>query len=181
MAGMTEIEFTSREDWGKLRIPLGELTGGKDMFTTEWKIGMMEFDEVRAIREAVFAQELSMPAEQVFDWEDGIAAHLLVRLQDGTPVATARIYPKDGDTAIGCFAVLSEYRRQGYGDVCLRLLLYKALHLPGARVVAEVPEKYLPYYNWFGFEAVGEAQDGIVPMAIAREKIHFPSECGHNH
>ena len=151
------------------------------MFTTEWKFGMMEFDEVRAIRTAVFAEEMSLPEEQVFDWEDGIAAHLLVRLADGTAVGTARIYPEGADTRIGPFAVLSEYRRQGYGDVSLRLLLYKAQQLPGARVLADVPEEFVRYYEWFGFSAAGEKENGVLPMTIDREKIHFPSECGHNH
>lgn len=151
------------------------------MFTTEWKIGMMDFEEVRALRKAVFVEELGMPENTVFDWEDGIAAHLIVRLADGTAVGTARIYPDGMDTRIGFFAVLPKFRRQGYGDVSLRLLLFKAQQLPGPKVLADVPEKYVPYYEWFGFSAVGEGANGIQPMAIEREKIHFPSECGHNH
>lgn len=151
------------------------------MFTTEWKFGMMDFDEVRAIRRAVFAEEMKIPEKDIFDWEDGIAAHLLVRLADGRAVATARIYPDGEDTRIGFFAVLPDFRGQGYGDVCLRLLLFKAQQLPGSRIAADVPEKYVPYYEWFGFRPAGGGANGIQPMRLEREKIHFPSECGHNH
>ena len=153
------------------------------MFTTEWKFGILDFEEVRAIRILVFMQELGQPEEEAFDWEDGIAAHLLVRLEDGTAVATARIYPDGGNTRIDSFAVLPQYRKQGYGDVCLRLLLYKAQQLPGECVVAKVPEQYEAYYAWFGFQPEEDVpgRAGKIPMKLSRDKIRFPSECGQNH
>ena len=31
------------------------------------------------------------------------------------------------------------------------------------------------------YAAAGEKENGVLPMFIEREKIHFPSECGHDH
>ena len=77
-------------------------------------------DVLSAIRRAVFVVEQGVPEQLEWDGIDPHCAHLLARLPDGTPVATARI---QGDGRIGRMAVLAPWRRIGVGSALLRELI----------------------------------------------------------
>lgn len=69
-----------------------------------------------AIRRAVFVQEQEIPPEEEFDARDAEAEHLLIVDDDGTPVATCRVFADDdgdGTARLGRLAVLPRARRRG--------------------------------------------------------------------
>lgn len=150
------------------------------MFTARWFIGLNEAAPCLNLRKAVFGSEP--------DWYDGIAAHLLVcELPDADvpdesqadPVAAARMYPDGMDTRIDSISVREDKRGMRYGDLCTRMLLFKAEQLIPARILARVPETMTAYYAGFGFAPLGPAEDGFVEMAVNRGEIIWDSMCRH--
>lgn len=150
------------------------------MFATEWTLGPIGSQEALAIRRTVFEEELGQPVETVFDGCDELAAHLTVRL-DGEAIASARLCPDSGGVRLAFVGVLAPYRKQGYGDLCARVMLDKAQRMGVVRIFADVPEQYAPYYDAFGFTAQGEAAGGILPMAVDGSAIHWHSPCKDEH
>lgn len=150
------------------------------MFATGWTLGPIGSEEALSIRRAVFIEELGQTAETVFDGRDELAAHLTVRL-DGKAIASARLCPDAGGVRFAFIGVLAPYRRQGFGDLCARVMLDKAQRMGAARICADVPEQYAPYYEAFGFTAQGDAADGVLPMAVDGSAIHWHSPCKDGH
>ena len=146
------------------------------MFATEWTLGANGAKDALAVRRAVFAEELGLPVQQVFDDMDAVAAHLTVRL-DGVPVASARLSPDTDGVRISYICVLREYRKQGFGDLCARVALDKAQRMGVTRVVADIPAAHMPYWAAFGFTAQGGATQGIVSMDVDSEAIRWHSPC----
>ncbi len=146
------------------------------MFAAEWTLGANGAKDALAVRRAVFAEELGLPGESVFDDMDAVAAHLTVRL-DGIPVASARLSPDSDGVRVSYICVLQEYRKQGFGDLCVRVALDKAQRMGVTRIVANVPVVYTPYWIAFGFTAQGDATQNIVSMSVDADAIHWHSPC----
>lgn len=150
------------------------------MFTTEWKFGMLDFDEVKRIRAVVFS---NVPEEEEFDFFDGIAAHVLVR-HEGIPAATARIYPDGNNTRIDRFAVLSEFSDAGYYELMLRLMLFKAEDLAGMEIIARLSDDdtMVPTFIKFGFvpkgDAIVERAGTYYDFYVAKDAVKWFSMCG---
>ncbi len=142
------------------------------MFASQWRMG--KDPDALAIRRTVFVQELGMPEDEVFDSADDYAAQLLVEL-DGVPVATARLSPEGADVRLDFVAVLPAYRRQGFGDLCVRQALYKA-QLMGARVLTRVAERHCAYFQAFGFLPEGPEGEEI-GLAVGGANIVWHSPC----
>lgn len=150
------------------------------MFATEWTLGPIGSEEALSIRRTVFVEELGQKAETVFDGCDELAAHLTVRL-DGKAIASARLCPDSGGVRLSFIGVLAPYRKQGYGDLCARVMLDKAQRMGVVRILADVPVGLEPYYEAFGFTALADAADGILPMAVDGSAIHWHSPCKDEH
>ncbi len=148
------------------------------MFSTQWHFGLADFEDCKNIRTRVFVDELGYTPEQAFDWFDGIAAHLLVLLE-GKPIATARIFPTEDSTRIDSIAVLPEYRGQHYGDLCLRVLLYKAANLTVDTVTAFCPPEITGFLTRMGFTPVGTPResDGAVFLQVKNDEVNWESPC----
>jgi predicted GNAT family N-acyltransferase len=146
------------------------------MFATEWTLGTAGAEDALAVRRAVFAEELGLPVQQVFDETDAVAAHLTVRL-DGVPIASARLSPDSDGLHISYICVLQEYRKQGFGDLCARVTLDKARRMGVTRVVADIPAAYMPYWAAFGFTAQGDSVQDVVSMVVDADAIRWHSPC----
>ena len=151
------------------------------MFTSHWKFGMMDFDDVKRVRQSVFVEELGVPEDRAFDWFDGIAAHLLLLDENKQPMAAGRMYP-DGDlTRLDWIGVMKPFRGMPYDEFVLRMLLYKAQTLAGSEIAAQAPVDQLPLYTAFGLVPWGDsARIGGYPvqeLRVGRDRIHWHSAC----
>ena len=88
------------------------------MIQGKWFSPGCDLTAVLSVREAVFSRGA--------DDLDAISWNVLV-YQDSVPAAAGRIWWQDGAFWLGDICVLESFRRQGLGDLVLRLLLYKAL------------------------------------------------------
>ncbi|MDC0700735.1 GNAT family N-acetyltransferase, partial [Blautia wexlerae] len=92
------------------------------MITYKQTLGLDKNPEAKRIRQTVFVEEQGFQNE--FDEIDPIARHV-VAWEDGRPVATGRVFPKDGSKeiwTIGRVAVLPPYRGKGIGALIVRQL-----------------------------------------------------------
>ncbi len=153
------------------------------MFIAKWKMGLVDFEGVRAVREKVFVAGQGLPYDEEFDSFDGISFHLYITTEEGAPIAAARIHPEGNNTAIGRIAVLKQFRNAGYEEFALRMLLFKAQNLAGERITTLAPASSRELYERFGFRADRTAvlTRGAehVPMSVGRDGITWFSQCQH--
>jgi hypothetical protein len=151
------------------------------MIHSEWKNGSKDLAVVRALREAVFVDELGIGEELVFDGFDAWALHAVL-YNAGEPVGTGRLYHDGEAFYIGRICVLKDRRGQGFGDMIARLLLDRAIiaGAPGIRV--NVPPEHAGFYEQFGFSRLNgtcvEAGRPAVRMEVQAKDAVFPSKCG---
>ena len=123
------------------------------------------------LREAIFGRGR--------DALDDEAQHLLV-FQQGEPVAVARLWLRPDAFWADGIGVLPAARGLGYGDLLVRMLLFKALS-HGARAVALIaPDSCAGFFERYGFqrEANQNARDAAgVIMRVRAEDIAL-SHCG---
>lgn len=140
-----------------------------------------DLSQVYALREAVFQKELGFRAELERDDYDRLATHAIA-FEEGKPAATGRILYDGEIYRISRVAVGKEYRKKGYGDFIVRMLINKAL-LSGAQEI--YTSTLLPGQKMFeaiGFEVCGEPYEngGLIylPMWLRRENLHQCCNCG---
>ena len=116
-----------------------------------------------AIRRDVFSHERDMLDEE--------AQQVVVYVND-MPVAAARLWWAEGSFHLGEVGVLAGERGRGYGDLLVRLALYKAL-LHHARLVrlAATPDT-AAFFARYGFRAEGEEGSGV-PMNLRGADIRL--------
>ena len=117
-----------------------------------------------ALRRAVFFLErdaLDEEAQQVVVYEGEL------------PVGTARLWWAEGDFWVGSLGVLTEKRGKGYGDLLIRLVLYKALTHYAGRVQLACPPQTEAFFAKYGFTRQDEAEnpDAQVHMSILGKDI----------
>ena len=94
------------------------------------------------------------------------------------PVGCARLWWQDGAFQVGDLGVLEAYRRQGYGDLLIRLCLFKALTHSGREIALVSPAETVGFFRKYGFSVDGEGE--AVPMHIMADDVelgHCPG-CG---
>lgn len=77
----------------------------------------------------------------------------VVALRGEEPVGTARLWWRDGAFWLGDVGVLAEARRQGFGDLLVRLLLFKALTHSARVIRLSCSEETAPFFARYGFTA----------------------------
>lgn len=108
---------------------------------------------------------------QVFDLgadeSDRMAVYALAMDQAGEPAGAGRLYI-DGDDhfRMDLVGVLPEKRRQGLGDLILRMLLQRALDLNAPAVVIDAPRELHPFFARYGFAAEGASAMRATPSSI---------------
>ncbi len=122
-----------------------------------------------SLRRRVFgrgADELDAASQQVvvFEGDDAVGA--------------ARLWWADGAFRLGDVGVVEEKRGRGYGDLLVRLLLFKALTHSASVIALETPKDAEAFFAQYGFENRGE-ENGLVQMAIRGADVQL-SHCGGN-
>ena len=81
-------------------------------------------------------------------------------------------------TTVGDMGVLEEKRGRGFGDLLIRLLLYKSLTHSASQICLETPKELEGFFARYGFLADGE-ENGLVQMHIMGDDVQL-SHCGGN-
>lgn len=137
------------------------------MVTGEMLPGTADLSEAYAVREAVFVEEQGYALEIERDEHDPQAAHALVRV-DEKAVGTGRLFLDErAEWHVGRVAVLKEYRKQGIGELVMRLLLLSALEFGAENVYLGSQVHAVPFYQKLGF-----AVDG--PEYLDEGQPHLP-------
>ena len=129
--------------------------------------------------------DLSVPLElrrRVFGCgEDAIdaMAQQVVVYENDIPVASARLWWQDGAFRLGFAGVLEEKRNRGFGDLLVRLLLYKALTHSAEMIRLESPAQTEAFFAKYGFVTDGDTESGLKAMHIRGEDVCL-SHCGGN-
>ncbi len=103
------------------------------------------------------------------DAVDDLAQQVVV-YHENRPAGTARLWWSDGVFMLGDVCVLPQYRHQGYGDLLVRLLLYKALTHNAQSVALFSPKDCVAFFARYGFTA-GEEGD------VVRMHLHAKDIC----
>ena len=129
--------------------------------------------------------DLSVPLGvrmQVFgrgeDAGDAMAQQVVV-YEDGIAVGSARLWWQDGAFHLGDVGVLENKRDRGFGDLLVRLLLYKSLTHSAGLIRLKTPVQTEAFFTQYGFIADGKTEDGLIAMHIRGEDVHL-SHCGGN-
>lgn len=125
---------------------------------------------------ADLSEPLSLRKEVFGRDQDGVdaVAQQTVVYRDGKAVGAARLWWADGAFVLGDVGVLESERGKGFGDLLVRLSLFKALSHNAQRVTLTAPESVRPFFAKYGF-VLGE--DGR--MEIRGEDVKL-SHCGGN-
>lgn len=123
------------------------------------------------IRQSVFHQgrdERDEWSQQVVVYED-----------HDTAVGTARLRWEENAFVIDLLGVLEEKRHRGFGDLLVRLCLFKALTHNGRRVSLSCPESVSGFFARYGFQKERLLSDGQCRMSVSAEDIHLDHCNGH--
>ncbi len=127
----------------------------------------------------VMGSDISLPVslrQRVFGrGEDGLdpMSQQVVVLEGDTGVGAARLWWADGAFWLGDVGVVEEKRGKGYGDLLVRLLLFKALTHSASEIRLQSPKETEGFFAKYGFESHGEW------MSIRGEDVQL-SHCGGN-
>ena len=133
------------------------------MRSVDWESGQQA---LRAVREAVFVREQSVPPALEWDEYDPVSQHVVADA-DGVPIGTGRLLP---DGHIGRMAVLAPWRGRGVGSALLRALLQLAEEAGHPRVMLSAQAHAQGFYRRFGFASQGQpyVEAGIEHVAMSR-------------
>lgn len=150
------------------------------MIEGKYLSGNDDLSQVYELREVVFQKELGFRRELERDGYDGLANHAIA-YENGVPAATGRILFDGEIYRISRVAVGKEYRKRGYGDFVVRMLINKAI-LAGAQEI--YTSTLLPGRKMFesiGFEVCGESYENggltYLPMWLKSENLHKCCNC----
>lgn len=101
-------------------------------------------------------------------------AQQLVIYREGDPVGTGRLWWENGTFHAGDIGVLSDERGKGYGDLLVRLLIYKAVTHHAQSILLLCPQALMPFFERFGFIA----QDGGDPAEMLLHPLDECAGCG---
>lgn len=151
------------------------------MVTSVFIPGSEDISEPLEVRHEVFVTEQGWSEDDEGDGCDEGALHLIV-YEDEAPAAAGRIWHDGKSFRIGRLAVKKQYRGQGLGDLALRLLIYKATNSGAESLIAHVQPHAAVLFKKFGFKETGESLNEAgrphIVMAVAKEDVVYPSECG---
>lgn len=111
-----------------------------------------------AIRREVFEQEQGFVDE--FDETDARATHFLLYDSDSAPIATCRVFRKDGGEVwyLGRFAVRKPYRRRGCGAYLLSAAEEYVRAVGGREIRLSSQLHAKDFYTASGYEIRGEVE-----------------------
>ncbi len=115
-------------------------------------------NEAHNIRIKVFIDEQGF--ENEFDEIDSEATHILVRTDDGMPVATCRVFWNDkmNSHVLGRLAVLKEYRGRGTGSEVVKNALDYVKSAGGKQLMLHSQCSAAEFYEKLGFTSFGDIE-----------------------
>jgi len=122
------------------------------MFTVRRACWETDKAQIRQMRDRVFIQEMSIPAELEWDGQDPQAEHVLALDDSGNPVGTGRLL---ANGSIGRMAVLRDWRRRGVGSALLTALLELGQEKGFQTICLDAQKTVIKFYQTQGFIAVG--------------------------
>ena len=123
------------------------------------------------VRIQAMAKKHHITLRQEFDEHDTPDTQYIVVTDEDFPIATARMYPLDGESVmIGRVVVLPEYRHRGIGSMVVRECEAWAKEQGYAKAVLESRDNKIEFYLKLGYAVVGEAVDGDTFRCIRMEK-----------
>lgn len=124
---------------------------------------------LRAVREAVFMREQSVPEELEWDGRDEGSRHALALSAKGDAIGCGRLLP---DGHIGRIAVLPQWRKQNVGTALMEALLAEARSRGFEQVEVDAQTTAIPFYHRFGFEEYGaQFEDAGMPHIKMRLRL----------
>jgi predicted GNAT family N-acyltransferase len=128
-----------------------------------------DFDDLRAIREAVFINEQNIPEEIEFDAIDPDCYHFVARDNQHNAIGTGRLSP---DQKIGRMAIMDNWRGKGAGKSLMLTLLEKAQKLGWTEVTLNAQTAVIGFYEKFGFSKIGnEFMEANIPHQCMRLEL----------
>jgi predicted GNAT family N-acyltransferase len=128
-----------------------------------------DFDDLRAVRVAVFINEQNIPEEVEFDSVDPDCHHFVARDNQHQAIGTGRLTT---DGKIGRMAVLQTWREQGVGAALLLNLIAKARKLGLAEVSLNAQASVIRFYEKFDFIKEGEIfTEANIPHQLMRLQV----------
>ena len=103
---------------------------------------------------------------------DDLAQQVVV-YRAGIPVGTARLWWRDGSFWAGDIAVLPEERRNGYGDLLVRLLTYKAVTHHARQLSLTCPASLATFFARYGFQPLQQGD----PMTMLLDTATLSGGC----
>lgn len=115
-------------------------------------------EEAHNIRIKVFIEEQGF--ENEFDEIDAEAVHILMKTDDGMPVATCRVFWSEemNSYVLGRLAVLKEYRGNGIGSQVVKAALDFVKDSGGKCLMLHSQCRAAVFYEKFGFVSFGEVE-----------------------
>jgi predicted GNAT family N-acyltransferase len=128
-----------------------------------------DFDDLRAVRIAVFIDEQNIPEEVEFDGIDPDCHHFVARDNQHQAIGTGRLAP---DGKIGRMAVLQTWRGQEVGKALMLALIDKARKLGWTEMKLNAQTNVLRFYEKFGFAKEGDVfMEANIPHQIMRLQL----------
>ena len=134
-----------------------------------------DWQTAREIRERVFIEEQECPPEEEWDGHDDSSRHVLGWVE-GTAVATARWravpYVDAVVAKLERFAVLPDWRGQGYGTALVQSVLDDARQAGFDTFLVHAQAHLEEWYSSLGFESTGRTFDevGIPHVEMVRRE-----------
>jgi predicted GNAT family N-acyltransferase len=134
---------------------------------------VVDFADLRAVREQVFVLEQKVPLELEWDELDPKCRHVIARDAGNQPIGTGRLTPEH---TIGRMAVLPAWRGKGVGAALLQTLLERAQDLGWTEVSLHAQVSAIGFYRRHGFTEVGEVYEeaGIPHRTMTRSLAPAP-------
>ncbi len=123
------------------------------------------------VRIQAMAKKHHITLRQEFDGHDTPQTRYIVVTDDDFPVATARMYPLDGESVmIGRVVVLPEYRHRGIGTEVVRACEAWAAELGFRKAVLESRENKIDFYRQMDYRICADAAEGETFRCVRMEK-----------
>ncbi|SDN48647.1 GNAT family N-acetyltransferase [Acetanaerobacterium elongatum] len=124
-------------------------------YTVKWGQNDAVYQDAAMLRTKIFVDEQHF--EEEFDELDKTAHHMVIYDENGTPVATGRIFSEeDGLWHLGRICVVKELRKAGLGRVLVEELEKKARELGGIRATLGAQVRAKGFYQKLGYVEDGE-------------------------
>lgn len=137
-----------------------------------WSYGKKGIEPCYFIRKKVFVEEQGFDDKLEFDAVDAYAHHLLMRGEEGEPIATARLFLENEEFHCGRICVLRGYRGRQLGALIMQAIEEKTHELGGKSLSLSAQVRVEAFYEKAGYIREGEEYlDEFCPHIKMTKKI----------